>query len=784
MASVELATGYYQLVPSMKGNKEAIVGEITGAVNEGSDKAGKEGGARLSTRLAEGLKGSSLAALGAGVAAGIGAALYKVGETFDEVTDTIRTGTGATGEALDGLVDVAKRVGSTTPAEFSKIAPVVADLNTRLGLTGEDLETVAKQVLEAGRLLGQDVDISKTTAAFSAFGLEAKQIPGAMDDLFRVSQATGLGFNDLAQKTAQAAPTMKTLGFSFQDTAAMIGAFDKAGLNSSQIMTSMTKGLTTLAKTGEEPKEAFKRVTGEIGGFIQSGNEAAALNLASKLFGTRGATQFVEALKQGKIGADDMMKSIGATDDTILGVAGETSDFAEKWQIVQNNAQLALEPLGSAVFSALADVLSAMAPTLQDIGNWLKENTWAFGALGAAIAGILIPAFVTWVAGIWASTAALLASPITWIVVGIAALAAGLVLLIVNWQAVSDFIGGVWNSTVEGAKGLWEDFVRGLTEFATGIGQWFMEGLTGAGQQIAEFFAGLPQMIMDGLAALGEVTLMIVGFSIGIFAGLIVGFVQFLGYIPGWLASVGEWLASLPGKVLEWLAGLGQLAGKAAEWFGGFFQSMVRKGGEIIEWVKQLPGKIIGGIASLASSLPQKASEAWNGFLRKAQELGGQAVEFARSIPGKITGALGDLGSLLVRSGGALVDGFLRGIQGAWNTLVGWVKQGMDWLRGLWPFSPAKWGPFSGKGYVTHSGKAIIRDFADSLKNEQPYLLDSAKSVMGDFRDNFSTNLNGVQPAYAGANAGGTASKVNVNAYSSDPYATAEEVARQLRRLM
>lgn len=782
MASVELATGYYQLVPSMKGNKEAIVGEITGAVNEGADKAGKEGGARLTTRLTEGLKGSSLAALGAGMAAGIGAALYKVGETFDEVTDTIRTGTGATGEALDGMVEVAKRVGSTTPAEFSKIAPVVADLNTRLGLTGEDLETVAKQVLEAGRLLGQDVDISKTTAAFSAFGLEAKQIPGAMDDLFRVSQATGLGFNDLAQKTAQAAPTMKALGFGFQDTAAMIGAFDKAGLNSSQIMTSMTKGLTTLAKSGEEPKEAFKRVTGEIGSYIQSGNEAAALKLASKLFGTKGATQFVEALKQGKIGADDMMKSIGATDDTILGVAGETSDFAEKWQIVQNNAQLALEPLGSAVFSTLADVLSAMAPTLQDIGNWLKENTWAFGALGAVIASLLIPAFVTWVAGIWASTAALLASPITWVVVGIAALAAGLVLLIVNWQAVSDFIGGVWNSTVEGAKGLWEDFVRALSEFASGIGQWFMEGLNGAGQMIGSFFAGLPQRISEGLAALAGVGQEILAFSVGVGSYLIEGFAQFLGYIPGWLASVGEWVSSLPGKVWEWLAGLGQLAVKGAEWFGGFLQAAVRKGGELIEWCKALPGRIIGAIASLASSLAQKASEAWNGFLRKAQELGGKVAEFARELPGKITGALGDLGNLLVRSGGALVDGFLRGIQGAWGRLTGWVKQGMDWLRGLWPFSPAKWGPFSGKGYVTHSGKAIIRDFADSIKNEQPYLLDSAKSVMGDFKDNFNPSLNAPQPGYAGA--GPQGSKVSVNAYSSDPYATAEEVARQLRRLM
>ena len=42
MASVELATGYYQLVPSMKGNKEAIVGEITGAVNEGPIRLAKK----------------------------------------------------------------------------------------------------------------------------------------------------------------------------------------------------------------------------------------------------------------------------------------------------------------------------------------------------------------------------------------------------------------------------------------------------------------------------------------------------------------------------------------------------------------------------------------------------------------------------------------------------------------------------------------------------------------------------------------------------------------------
>ena len=71
---------------------------------------------------------------------------------------------------LEGLVGIAKGVGSNIPAEFSAIGPVVADLNTRLGLSGDTLRVVASQYLEAGRILGQDVDIQKTSAAFSAFG--------------------------------------------------------------------------------------------------------------------------------------------------------------------------------------------------------------------------------------------------------------------------------------------------------------------------------------------------------------------------------------------------------------------------------------------------------------------------------------------------------------------------------------------------------------------------------------------------------------------------------------
>lgn len=53
------------------------------------------------------------------------------------------------------------------------------------------------------------------------------------------------------------------------------------------------------------------------------------------------------------------------------------------------------------------------------------------------------------VASVWSFTAALLANPITWIVVGIAALTAGIYALYKNWDQVSAFLQGVWQSTVD-----------------------------------------------------------------------------------------------------------------------------------------------------------------------------------------------------------------------------------------------------------------------------------------------------------------------------------------------
>lgn len=437
---VDIAKAYVHLIPSLQGGQGAIAEAIVPSASRAGDQAGAAAGGKFS-----GSFGKGLAAL-AGAAAVTGAftGLWSIAETFDDVGDTIRIGTGATGAALDGLVDVAKNVGKTVPAEFGDIGTAVADINTRMGLTGDTLETVASQYLQAGNILGEAVDIGKTSAAFSAFKITGDDVSGAMDHLFQVSQATGVGMNDLAASVQKNAPAVQALGFNFEETAVLVGSLDKAGLNSSAVMASMGKSLVTLAKDGEAPKDAFKRVTGELQGFIASGDEAGAINLAAKVFGTKGASQFVGALKSGSINMDDLSKAAGQTSDSILGTADDTADFAESWQLVKNNAMLALEPLASDIFGTISSTLADMMPSLQSFGAWLSDNQWVLGVVAGIVGVTLVAATYAWAASIWAANAAWLASPITWIIIGILALIAAIVWVATQTTFFQDTWAAVW----------------------------------------------------------------------------------------------------------------------------------------------------------------------------------------------------------------------------------------------------------------------------------------------------------------------------------------------------
>ncbi|UXE05367.1 tape measure protein [Arthrobacter phage Renna12] len=683
--AVELATAYVSLVPSMRGAEGAITKELVPGAESAAESAGKAAGGRFSGVMGKALIGG--AALGAGVVAGF-KGLYEVGGIFDDVADTIRVGTGKSGEALDSLTQSAENIGRSVPASFESVGQTVADVNQRMGLSGGTLEKVASQYLEAGRILGQQVDVQKTSAAFSAFKIEGEAVSGAMDSLFQVSQATGVGMNELADSVSKNAPAMQTLGFSFEETAALAGSLDKAGLNSTAMMAAMSKGMVTLAKDGEEPEAAFKRVTGEIQGFIKDGDKAAAIDLAGKVFGTRGAAQFVGALESGKVKLDDLVNSAGLSGDTILDVGAETQDFAEKWQLVQNNAAAALEPLGSAVFTWLGDTVSGLLPVMEGLAGWFSQNTWAFGVLAGVVGGVLVVAFIAWAASVWAATAALFANPVTWIVLGIVALIAALVLLIANWDSVAAFLAGVWSNVVNFAVGIWNNLASFFSGWISGVVAWFNNGIAGLRSWLAGTWSNISNFargVWNGLLGFfGGLIGNIVGrFNAGIsnlrgwLAGTwnnIVGFAR--GVWSGFLGFVGGIVGNIVGR---FNAGISNLRGWLAGAWNGIAGTARGIWNGLVGFVVSIPGRFLGGLAAIGGLAGRMG--AWvNGARNAAVGAFNGLIGWVAGVPGRILGALGGLGGLLVGAGQSIINGFLNGLRGAFEGVKNFVGGIADWI--------------------------------------------------------------------------------------------------------
>lgn len=585
---VELATAWVRLVPSMEGATDNIVRALAPGVKE-AEGQGKRAGGRWTSGARTAMVAGGAALVGGTVLAFKG--LLDVGKTFESVTNTIRVGTGAQGDALDGLIDVARSVGTQVPAEFEQVGSTIADLNTRLGLSGDTLDTVARQYLEAGRMLEEEVDINKTSAAFSAFKIEGDSVVGAMDDLFRVSQATGVGMNELAGGIGQNAPALKNLGFSFQDSISLLGQLDRSGMNSQQVMASMSRGLVTLAKDGEEPSDAFSRVTAEIQGFVDAGDTAAALNLASEIFGTRGAGQFVGALQAGTLNMEDLMGATGATADTILGVGAETQTLADKTAILGNQAAVAFEPLASTLLTTLTDAFTGMMPLLSDFGAWLGENTEVIGIAAGVIGVTLVAAFFAWAASIWATTVALLANPITWIIIAIVALVAAVVALAMNWDSVVEWISDVWGGFVDWISGVIDGFVDWWNGVWRGFSDWIQSLWSGIVDGVSSAWSGFVDWmrnIVDGLVSWWNGIWTGVGqFFSNLWAGIV-------GYVTDNINRVRSILMSVVGAISNWWRDLWTGIGN---FFRGLWDGLV----SVVRRVGTAFGNVFGGIRDTIS---------------------------------------------------------------------------------------------------------------------------------------------------------------------------------------
>lgn len=428
----------------------------------------------------------------------LGAAAFASAEDLDKAYGQIRAGTGATGKDLEGLKESFKTVFADVPQSADEVAQALADVNTRTGATGKHLEALTKQFLDLGDMAGEDVPtlIANGTRVFGDWGIAVDDQTKTMDYFFKVSQSTGIGVTELMDKVVQFGAPLRQMGFDFETSAALLGKFEKEGVNSELVMGSMRIALGKMAKEGIGAEEGLKKT---IDAVKNAGSTSEANALAMELFGAKAGPDMAAAIREGRFEVDELMATLSASGETIAKADEDTATFGETLAQFKNQSQVALEPLGLILIKLAEEWLPKVIGALEKAANWfnnlspeMQKVTVIIGLVVAAIGPLLI------LLGTLSIAIGAISLPVVLVVAGIAALIAIGVLLYKNWDEISAFAVSIWGSISDFFSGLWTTITDAMTTAWNAVSD-FLSGLWDGIKKLASDAFGGIASTLDGI---------------------------------------------------------------------------------------------------------------------------------------------------------------------------------------------------------------------------------------------------------------------------------------------
>ena len=364
--TIEVAKAYVTIIPSMEGSQKTITEELTGAGDTAGSKAGEAAGKSFGSSL-----GKGVTAAGVGLTAattGLIGGSYAAWKEVDAAADTVAIKTGAVGDDLKDLQDIMKDIAGEIPVSFQEAGDAVGEVNTRFNLTGDELKSLSTQFVKFSKLNGTSVSgsVDKVSKAMAAFGMDAEEASGFLDDLNVVGQHTGVNVDTLAEQVARNAASFKEFGMTAGDAANFLGECDKNGLDA----TSAVTGLRTAMKKSAESGKSLNSSLADFGSLMKSNaTEADKQAAAYELFGSKAGAAIYNAFNTGSMtmatftqSLEDTAGSVATTFDTIV-------DPTDQMSTVMND----LKSVGADLFSVLGELALPILEHLRDAVKGLKE---------------------------------------------------------------------------------------------------------------------------------------------------------------------------------------------------------------------------------------------------------------------------------------------------------------------------------------------------------------------------------------------------------------------------
>ena len=452
----------------------------------------------------------------------------------------------------------------------------------------------------------------------------------------------------------------------------------------------------------------------------------------------------------------------------------------ERFERLKQRIHNVTESIGNSLLPTVNDLMSKGEGVLTKVGSWIEKNqelvkvimlivlaVGGFLAVGGTLIALIsgvglvvtktVSAFkilkggfalargalTPLISSVWSFTAALLANPVTWVVIGIVALIAALVLLynkcewfrnavnsVINFfketltavgsvaKSVFEGIGNVIGSVMDAAKATvseklsniktaYEEHGGGISGVAAAAmeavkgwytaGYTFIDNLTGGKlSEIRGKFSTAMSNIVQGISQ--KFTDARTAFSNGLnnIKNAVSGAVTW--FFESGKRIVSEKLSNIKTAYEEHGGGISGVAAAAMEAVKGWYTAGYTfidnlTGGKLSE----IRGKFSTAMSNIVQGISQKFTDARTAFSNGLN-----------NIKNAVSGAV----TWFFESGKRIVSTFANGIKSAFSSAVEAVKGGLQKIRNLLPFSDAKEGPLS---TLTLSGQRTMTTYAHGL---------------------------------------------------------------------
>lgn len=723
---------------------------------------------------------------------------------------------GETGAAAEASAEIVKNVyGSGVGQSMDAVAEAVIIVKKNLGDLGDtDLTNLTKQALTLEELYGIDMNetLRGVNSLMKQYGMTAQE---AMDYIVRGTQNGLDKTNELGDNLSEYAGKFEQAGYSASEYFQLLqnglqgGAYNLDKVNDAinevttrladgtigdaiDLYSQKTQSLFLAWQNGEATqKQVIDSIVADIANCT---NEQQALNMAAEAFGTMaedGNLKFITSLT-----------SVGETYDSVAGSAenlfSQTQTPMQEMEANTRKLQQALVPLGEKIVE-LANVvlppLVAIITAVSEVFGMLPEPVQNF----VIILGALLVAFTALtpvIAALAVSFGALNISllPVIGIIAGVAAAIAGIIAIVKNWGAITEWFGNLWQVVSQKLMELWNGVVVFFTEtipaafqifigFFSAIPDWW----SGLWSQVSAFFTDIwnailqnpiVQLVLTTLTSLWENAKNTLQ---GIWSGICQiasGAFELLKNVI--LAPVLLLIDLVTGNFSQLASDAANIwnniKNAAAQIWSGIRQVVTSAASGLKQGVETVLSSLSQFASRIWSAMKQTASSVWNGIkttvVNIASSLREAAVSaFQRMVSG-IGSALSGLYSVVSNGfssairfiielpgqafqwGKDFIQGLVNGISSMIQSMINTVSGLADRIRSFLHFSVPDEGPLA--DYETWMPD-FMKGLASGIEKNRNLVEKAVKDVASDMV--ISPKVNGMEYGYTdGAFSGGNMS--------------------------